>query len=85
MIEIKKKKRESTGSLMRRFNKRVRQSGVLLSARKNQYFEKSKNKRQQKISALRRERLKKLRKMLIKTGQLDPKEKIDLSKIRENI
>jgi len=83
MIEVKKKKRESTGSLMRRFNKRVRQSGVLLSARKNQYFEKAQNKRQQKVSALRREKLKKLRRKLIKTGQLDPREKIDLSKIRE--
>lgn len=83
MIEVKKKKRESTGSLMRRFNKRVRQSGVLWSARKGRYFEKPKNKTQQKESALRREKLRTLRKRLIKTGQLDPKEKIDLSKIRQ--
>jgi len=83
MIEVKKKKRESTGSLLRRFNKRVRQSGVLWTSRQNRYFEKPKNKQQQKMSALRREKLRKLRRRLIKTGQLDPREKIDLSKIRE--
>jgi ribosomal protein S21 len=83
MIEVKRKEKESTSSLLRRFNKRVRQSGVLLSALKNMYYERPKNKRQQKTSALRRERLRKLRRKLVKTGELDPREKIDLSKIRE--
>jgi len=83
MIEIKKKEKESTASLLRRFNKRVRQSGVLLAARKNKYYEKPKNKRQQKITALRRERLRALRRKLLKTGEIAPGEKMDLSKIRE--
>jgi hypothetical protein len=56
---------------------------VLLSARKNKYYVKPKNKRQQKVSALRREKLRALRARLLKTGELDPHEKIDLSKIRE--
>lgn len=83
MIEIKKREKESTASLLRRFSKKVRQSGVLLGARKNKFYEKPKNKHQQKVAALRRERLRKLRKRLLKTGELQPREKIDLSKVRE--
>lgn len=83
MIEIKRKERESTSSLLRRFSKKVRQSGVLLLARKNRFHEKPRNKRHQRVSALRRERLRTLRRKLLKTGQLQPGEKIDLSKIRE--
>jgi len=83
MIEIKRKERESTGSILRRFSKKVRQSGVLLTARKNMFHEKRKNKNQQKVTALRRERLRSLRRRMLKTGQLNPGEKIDLSKVRE--
>ncbi len=83
MIEIKRKERESTTSLLRRFSKKVRQSGVLLNARKNKFYEKPKNRFQQKTTALRRERLRKLRRKLLKTGEIQPREKIDLSKIRE--
>ncbi len=83
MVEVKKKERESTGSLLRRFSKRVRQSGVLLNARKNRFHEKNRNKHQQKVSALRREKLRSLRRRLLKTGELSPREKIDLSKIRD--
>ncbi len=82
-IEVKKKERESTASLLRRFSKRIRQSGVLLNSRKSKFYEKPKNKRQQKVSALRREKLRVLRRRLLKTGELDPREKIDLSKIRD--
>ena len=81
MIEVKRKEKESSASLLRRFQKKVRQSGVLMSARKNKYYEKPKNKRQQKVSALRREKLRALRRRMIKTGELDPREKIDLSKV----
>jgi ribosomal protein S21 len=81
MIEVKRKERESSAGLLRRFQKKVRQSGVLSSARKNMFYIKPKNKRQQKESALRREKLRTLRRRMLKTGELDPREKIDLSKV----
>lgn len=83
MIEIKRKERESTAGLLRRFSKKVRQSGTLLTARKNRFYQKPKNKYQQKVTALRRERLRALRKKLLKSGELEPGKKIDLSKVRE--
>ena len=83
MIELKRKDRESTGGLLRRFSKKVRQSGVLLNARKNRFHEKHISKRQKRVTALRRERLKSLRRKMLKTGEIGPREKIDLSKIRD--
>lgn len=84
VVEVKRKEKESTSGLLRRFSKRVRQSGVLLNARKNMFYKKEKNKRQQKISALRRENLRRLRRHLLKMGELDPREKIDLAKIKDS-
>lgn len=83
MIEIRKREKESTGGMLRRFSKKVRQSGTLLTARKNRFYEKPKNKQQQKVTALRREKLRALRRKLLKRGELQQGEKIDLSKIRE--
>lgn len=83
MIEIRKKERESTTSLLRRFSKKVRQSGVMLNARKNRFYEKPRSKYQQKTTALRREKLRALRRELLKTGEIGPREKIDLSKLRD--
>ena len=82
MIELKKKEKESTLNLLRRFTKKVRQSGVLLKARKNQFRIRAKNKLKVKNSALRRERLRELRAELAKLGEIKPGEKMDLSKIK---
>ncbi|MFY9493547.1 MAG: hypothetical protein WAP55_03675 [Minisyncoccia bacterium] len=82
MIELKKKEKESTLNLLRRFTKRVRQSGVLLKARQNKFRIRAKNKLKVKNSALRRERLRELRAELAKLGEIKPGEKMDLSKIK---
>lgn len=82
MIELKKKDKESSLSLLRRFTKKVRQSGVLLEARRNMFRARPKNKRKVRDSALRRGRLKALRAELAKLGEVEPGEKIDLSKIK---
>jgi ribosomal protein S21 len=37
MVEVRKKENESTGSLLRRFTKRVQASGFLMRIRKSQY------------------------------------------------
>ncbi|MEK9174618.1 MAG: 30S ribosomal protein S21 [Patescibacteria group bacterium] len=82
MIELKKKDKESSLNLLRRFTKKVRQSGVLLEARRNMFHVRPKNKLKKKNSALRRERLRALRAELAKLGEVEPGEKIDLSKIK---
>ncbi len=82
-IEVRKKDRETTGSLLRRFTRRVQQSGVLLRARRIRFYEKPKTKRAQKESAWRREELHKLRQELIKARQLKEDEMIPQDKIRK--
>ncbi|MBI4119019.1 MAG: hypothetical protein HY452_02030 [Parcubacteria group bacterium] len=82
MIELRKKEKESTLNLLRRFTKKVRQSGVLLKARQNKFRLRAKNKRKVKNSALRRERLRALRAEMSKLGEIKPGEKMDLSKIK---
>lgn len=84
-IEVRRKEREPVGSLLRRFTRRVQQSGVLLSARKGRFYQKPKTKRQIKASALRREQLRGQRREMMKMGlleegQLIPKELIKIKK-----
>lgn len=81
-IEVRKKDKESTGSLLRRFSRRVQQSGVLLRARKNRFYQKPKTRRQMKASALRRQELRKQRAELIKLGLLEEGQMIPKDKIR---
>ncbi len=83
-VEVRKKDKESTGSLLRRFSRRVQQSGVLLHARRGRFFQKDKTKRQQKASALRREQLRSQRKELIKLGLLEEGQMIPKDKIKLN-
>lgn len=54
MIEVKKKDNESVGSLLRRFSRKVQQSGLLLQARSSRFQEKSKSRTERRKSALRR-------------------------------
>lgn len=84
-VEVKRKEKEPVGSLLRRFTRRVQQSGVLLNARKSRFYQKPKTKRQEKQSALRREQLRAQRKDmmkmgLIEEGQLIPKHMIKVKK-----
>jgi ribosomal protein S21 len=54
MIEVKKKDNESVGSLLRRFSRKVQQSGLLLQARSSRFQEKEKSRTERRKSALRR-------------------------------
>lgn len=55
MIQVTKKdKAESTESLVRRFTRKVQQSGILITAKENQYFEKPISKRDRRIKAISR-------------------------------
>jgi len=69
-LEVQKQGRETSQSLVRRFSKKVKQSGILLQAKKNRFQEKPKSKQLKKRSALRREQLKKEYEILEKMGKI---------------
>jgi len=70
-IEVKKQERENTQSLIRRFTRRVQQSGVLMRARKNRFRQNPKSRNANKAAALRREELRKEYFKLRKMGKLE--------------
>ncbi|MDB5160991.1 MAG: rpsU [Candidatus Saccharibacteria bacterium] len=66
MIQVTRKDaKESTENLLRRFNRKVQQSGVLAEAKQNQYFEKpmSKLERRQKAIVRRQRKITKVKKL----------------------
>lgn len=69
-LEIEKQDRETSHSLVRRFQKRVQQSGLLLRARKKRFKERKKSEQMKKKAALRREELKKEYEKLKKLGKI---------------
>lgn len=69
MIQVTKKdKAESTESLIRRFSRKVQQSGLLINAKQNQYFEKPMSKRERRIKAIARRERKALKIKRMKLG-----------------
>lgn len=70
MQEIKRKKDESFESLLRRFNKKMQQSGKLLEAKQGKFFEKDLNKNLRKESALVRNKIRAKKEYLRKIGKL---------------
>ena len=68
MVEVRKKQNESVGSMLRRFNRLMQQTGVLVNAKKKRYFSKKANERKEKQTAIMREELSSLRKRLEKMG-----------------
>lgn len=62
MLQVIRKDEESVESLVRRFNKKVVQSGILGEARRKKYFEKPLSKTEQREIAIRK-RLRKEQKM----------------------
>ena len=71
MIEAQRKDNESIGAFLRRFTKKVQQSGVLVRARKVKYKITPKNKKEKQQAALRRHRTHQEREKLFKLGKLD--------------
>jgi len=72
-LEIKKEGRETSQNLVRRFSRRMKQSGILLRARKARFKERPKSNQMKKRSALRREELKKEYEQLEKLGKISKK------------
>lgn len=57
MTQVIADESESFDSLLRRFNKRVQQDGVLSEIKRRQYYEKPSTKRKKKAAAKRRKSL----------------------------
>lgn len=68
-LEIKKEGRETPQNLIRRFSRRMKQSGILARARKARFKKKDKSKQMKKRSALRREELRKEYERIEKLGE----------------
>ncbi|HET8992026.1 MAG TPA: 30S ribosomal protein S21 [Candidatus Saccharimonadales bacterium] len=70
MIEVTRKDaKESTENLLRRFNRKVQQSGMLAEVKQNQYFQKPISKRDRRSKAIIRQERKALKLKKIKLGQ----------------
>ncbi|OGZ24243.1 MAG: hypothetical protein A2896_00125 [Candidatus Nealsonbacteria bacterium RIFCSPLOWO2_01_FULL_43_32] len=70
-LEVKKQERETAQSLVRRFGKRVQQSGLLIRARKTRFRKRPKSHLAKKRAALRREELRKEYQKLKKLGKIN--------------
>jgi ribosomal protein S21 len=70
VAEVKRKKGETFESLVRRFSKKVQQSGRLLQVRKIRFKSKQKNKTAVRSAAARREEITAKREYLKKIGKL---------------
>lgn len=72
MVEVKKKDNESFESLLRRFNRKIQQSGVLIRARKIRFFQAPKSRNLQRVAARRRSVVRAEKEELKKQGKLVP-------------
>ena len=71
MIEVKKKDRETSESLIRRFSRRVQQSGVLVHARKTRFRLEEKSKTELRQGAMYKTKVRKVVDRLKKMGKFD--------------
>jgi len=70
MIEVTRKDgKESAENLVRRFNRRVQQSGLVLAVKSGQYFEKPMSKRDRRLKAIVRTERKAIKLKKTKLGQ----------------
>lgn len=70
MVEVKRRDGESFESLLRRFNRKIQQSGVLVRARRIQFYDPPKSRNLVRESARRRAELAREREELKKLGKL---------------
>ena len=70
MISVTRKDgKEPVENLLRRFNRKVQQAGVIVTVKQNQYFEKPTSKRERRLKAIIRRERKALKLKKIKLGQ----------------
>lgn len=71
MIEARRKEGESIGAFLRRFTKKVQNSGVLIQARRTRFKAEPKTRREKQLAAVRRAVTLKERERLFKLGKLE--------------
>lgn len=70
MITVTKKdSKESHENLIRRFSRKVQQSGLIIEAKQNQYFEKPMSKRDRRAKAIVRRERKAIKMRKIRLGR----------------
>jgi len=69
-LKTEKQNKESTQSLIRRFSRKMKKSGILLEARKKRFVKREKSPQLKKRTALRRNELQKKYEKLKKLGRL---------------
>ncbi len=70
-LEIKKQERETSQSLIRRFSKRIKQSGIILEVRRRRFKNRTKSRPMRQRSALRRLDAQKEYKRKVKLGEIE--------------
>jgi ribosomal protein S21 len=70
LVEVKRKDGETFESLLRRFNRKIQQSGVLVRARKIRFFAPSRSRNLLREDALRRAENREKREELKRLGKL---------------
>jgi ribosomal protein S21 len=70
MVEVRRRERESTEAMLRRFTRRVQQSGDLQAARAKRFNSGEKSKRKQRDSAVKRVQFLFEKKKLVKQGKV---------------
>lgn len=68
-LEVKKQEKETSQNLIRRFSRRIQQSGILLQARQRRFYQRPKSRQMKKRAALRREELRREYEKLEKLGK----------------
>lgn len=71
MIEVRKKEKETAESLIRRFSRRIQQSGVLVRARRTRFRADEKTKREKRQEAIYKVKIRKEIDKLKKLGKFD--------------
>ena len=71
MVEVRKKEKETSESLIKRFTRQLQSSGVLPKARKRRFYAKKKTRRILREEALYRDKVKKEADRLKKMGKFD--------------
>ena len=83
MIEVKRKDRETTESLIRRFSRRIQQSGVLMQVRRSRFRKDEKSKTKKREEALYKIRIRKEIDKLKKMGKFDDETLKDIKRKME--
>jgi len=68
-LEVRRQSRETSQALIRRFTKRIQQSGILIRVRKGRFKTREKSRDLKREAALRREEMKKAFEKLKKIGK----------------